>query len=624
MIARSARQLPDAATVLSLILYAALCALILVTLGAGLGWLDRPVPSFAQLPVPDYMRDSILGFYDKSELRLTLFAMLALSIALALLFLWLASHRKPVWRLHPAHAAFAIVLYFAAIVLPPYEVNLDHWMPMVAAATGIRNGIWPYFSGYDSGYGLLAPTVLALWLASFGLSTLSLSALLSACTLVAGSASFTLMRRLTGSRSVALLGTGYLLVMATGSVAVISTFRAPVQITLGALLLYTSLRGDARSILAGFLFGLVGLWAPPFGAFAVAGYVGAHAYCIWQAPARQRFAAARPLLAMFAGLLVPLAIIRLAASAAGTSDLFGALGSAGSLFMLGYANVAQRFDLIIIPAFLLVVLYAGLLYRRLARGRTLTRRHLFVGATLIGAIPWVLYATGRSDATHYYAAWWALMPCMALFGWGFVRLLALSPARHPAHRPARLSLTVLCVLFIVLFPFYRLNELMASYITGYERAREAWYAACITGKACDMRNKPSLANYLRQAAEPLALGRLRYDRGLVEACRRNFAILSYVDAWIYAIGDCYAPTGMPTVNLINSRDELERHVALLAAQPQVLLDPGSNTFKQWKGDMLGEIKARLLARGFGETPGCGRFSVLSRAAPDSALAKLCD
>jgi len=622
--ARNARKLPDAATVLSLVLYAALCALILVSLCAGLGWLDRPAPSFDQLPAPAYMRNSTLGFYDKSELRLALFAMLALSAALAIVFLRMAARRKPIPCLHPAHAAFAIVLYFTTVLLPPYDVNLDHWFPLVSAATGIRNGVWPYFSGYDSGYGLLAPVTLVIWLAAFGLSSLSLTALISVSTAVAGAASFKLMRMLTGSRAVALLGTSYLLLEATGPIAVISSFRAPVQITLGALLLYASLRGDTRGALAGFLFGMVALWNPPFGAFAVAGFTCAHACRIWQSSVRSRHAAARPLLAMFAGLILPPVIIGTAITGAGLNGGLDALAAGGGLVMLGYGNLGQQFDLIILPGFLLAVLYAALLYRRQARGLMLTRRTLFAGAALIGAIPWVLYATGRSDATHYYAAWWALLPCIVLVAWGFIRLLALRPPRQRRSQPARLSLTLLCVLFIVLFPFYRFNELLGNYMTGYESAREAWYSACIAGKSCDARNKPSLANHLREATKPLAAERLAHDRGLGEACRRNIAILSYNDAWIYTTGNCYTPTGMPTVNLINTNTELERYVALLDAQSQVLFDPGLNIYSQWRGDMLGEIKSRLLARGFTETPGCGRFSVLSRDAPDSSLARLCD
>ena len=628
MSASSTRKLPDAATLLSLVLYAALCALILVTLCAALGWLDRPVASFDQLPVPAYMQESTLGFYDKSELRLTLFAMLALSIALAILFLYKAAHRTPALRLHPAHAAFAIVLYFSAVVLPPFEVDLDHWFPLVSAATGIRNGVWPYFSGYDSGYGLLAPSVLVLWLAIFGLTKLSFAALLAASTVIAGGASFWLMRILTGSRAVAFLGTSYLLLEATGPTAVISSFRAPVQITLGSLLLYASLGGGRGGMLAGFLFGMVALWNPPFGAFAVAAYVCAHACRVWQNRAPARRSAARALLAMFTGLLLPLVLIgtgiTIAGSNDGLSDALNALTAGGSVVMLGYGNLGQRFDLIILPGFILAVLFTALLYRRLARGLALTRRILFTGATLISAIPWVLYAMGRSDTTHYYAAWWALLPSIVMLAWGGVRLLAIQPLREPGRQPSRLSLTLLCILFIALFPFYRFNERLAAYITAYEPAREAWYRACAAGKSCDGDKKPSLANYLREEAKPLAAGTLAHDRGLGAACRRHLAILSYRDGWIYATANCYTPIGMPTVNQINTNAELDRHVAQLAAQPQVLFDPGLNIYSQWRGDMLGEIRTRLLARGFTETPGCGRFSVLSRGVPDVSLARLCD
>lgn len=625
MSARIAYRVPDAATLASLVLYAALCALIIVTAVAGLGWLDRPVHSIAELSVPGYMERSTLGFYDKSELRLTLSVMVALSVALTLVFVLLTGLRHKAVRLHPAHAVFAIVLFFAAAPLPPYEVNLSHWSPMVAAATGIRHGVWPYFSGYDSGYGLLAPAALALWLAAFGVSELSLTAMISACTLIAGGASFALMRKLTGSRAVALLGTAYLLLEATDAMAVTSTYRAPVQITLGALLLYESLRGGTRGIVAGALFGLVALWAPPFGAFAAVGYTCAHAWRIGQTRVPRRLAATLPLLAMIAGLAVPIAIIFTVRPAVHLANVLDALGSTGNLFLLGWGNLPQRLDLIVLPGFLLVVTYAGLVFRRLLRGRPLTRRYLFVGGALIAAIPWVIYATGRSDARHHLAAWWALLPCIALLAWGFVRLLALTPARNPASQPARLSLTVLCVVFVIWFPLYSFNQALGRYLTGYEEERARWYALCAQGKECNARDKPSLANYIRKEATPLSVERMGRDRALVEACRRGHAIVSYVDVWIYATGNCYSATGMPTVILINSLDELARYVAQLTTQPVIIFDSVPDIYAQWKGELLGEIKGQLLTRGFSETQGCGRFSILSNGTlPNPAWASLCD
>ncbi|HEY5292884.1 MAG TPA: hypothetical protein VIJ43_11285, partial [Burkholderiales bacterium] len=229
-------------TVLSLVLYAALFSILLVTVRAALGWLDRPTPPFSQTALPAYMQSSALGFYDKSEVRLALTEMLMFTVASALVFVQSATYfvlrQGRALHLYPASAAFALVLYFSSVYLPPFKINADHWFPFIAAATGIGHGDWPYMGGFDSGYGLLAPAFLALWLSWFGLSPLSLSATIMASNLVSGAASFALIRKLTGSRAVALFSTACMLLYATDTLAVTSTFRAPVQITLGALLLF--------------------------------------------------------------------------------------------------------------------------------------------------------------------------------------------------------------------------------------------------------------------------------------------------------------------------------------------------------------------------------------------------
>ena len=113
---------------------------------------------------------------------------------------------RPRRILHPATALFAILLFFASLYLPPYEIDIDHWFPFVGTATAIRNGIWPYIGGYDPGYGFLRPAFLAAWVAAFGLSALSLSAMLMLTNLLAGAAAFALIHRLTASRVVALVG----------------------------------------------------------------------------------------------------------------------------------------------------------------------------------------------------------------------------------------------------------------------------------------------------------------------------------------------------------------------------------------------------------------------------------
>ena len=111
--------------------------------------------------------------------------------------------------MHPVSLLFAVLLILGTFHLPPYIVNAEHWHPFVATAAAIRNGDWPLIGGFDSGYGLLCPAFLAVWLGAFGISKLSLSALVMLSSVVAGTASFVLIRGLTSSRPLALVGALY-------------------------------------------------------------------------------------------------------------------------------------------------------------------------------------------------------------------------------------------------------------------------------------------------------------------------------------------------------------------------------------------------------------------------------
>jgi hypothetical protein len=633
---RAAAPAPLAAgAIFSLVLYALLAAIVVLSVRAALGLLDRPVLPFDQTPLPAYMQQAALGYYDKSELRLALLELLCFTAALAWLFLesarYLALRRGRPPRPHPASAAFALVLYFAAVALPPYAVNAEHWLPFVASATGIRHGVWPYLDGFDSSYGLLAPAFLALWLSWFGLSELSLSALIMASNLVCGAAGFALMRRLSGSRAVALLGSAILLLQATHATAVTSAFRAPLQITLGALLLYRSLSGRGSRAAAGFLFGVIALWSPPFGAFALAGFVLAHgyaAYCAGAAQRREHLAAMR---AMLAGVVLPLAAIWAAnaGTAAGPEELYAGATAGSKLALLGFGNSAQQIDPIVFPALMMLVLYLSATFHRLQRGRRISARGLFVGASIVAALPYIVYATGRSDASHYFAAYWALMPGMALLFYGLARLLSLRPQAAPVNPGLpRWSLGrsagMLAVVYLIAFPYARLTEAVANQALAYEPAREKWYQACAAGKDCDSALKPSLRRYLEQARRRLPgvepVGR---DAGLAAACRQGIPVVSYRDALIYAAADCYTPLGLPTVNQVITRHDLERYTARLQLHRHIVVDHGSNAFAQWRGDMIGEIKSRLQALGYAERAGCGTFSVLSKEDPAALLRRLC-
>ena len=619
----------DSSTVLSLVLYAALTAIAVITARAALGWLERPTPPFDQLPLPKYTQSSVLGFYDKSELRLALYEMLIFTVTFGMAFVrsaaYVASRTQKPLRLHPETAVFSVALYFSAVFLPPFsDFNITHWFPFIAGATAIQNGAWPYFSGLDFGYGLLCLSFLSVWVAALGLSSLSLSAAIMLSDLVAGAASYVLILKLTGSRVVALLAASLLLYGATDLLVVTSTFRAPVQIAMSSLLLYTSLRNRKHRAWAGALFGLAVLWNPTFGVFAAVSFVLVHAYRGVNCEGGERASHLKSIAAMFGSLVLPLLLIWIytGPGASRLSEFYA--GSGGALFLLGYANVAQRFDPLVIPAAMLGVLYMALVLHRTTRSRKLTVRTLFVGASMISAIPYVIYATGRSDWSHHLAAYWALVPSMALLFYGLVRLPSVRPGEYAVRRLAvrkRIGLTntALLVFFLTLYPFAQLSSAIANYTTRSEPAREKWYTDCAAGKGCDISRKPNLTNYLRDANQVL----LQIDPRFAAACREGTAILSSYDALIYASAHCYPASGLPTVNLIVTRDELDKYVKYLETREHILFDGTKTAYTAWKGDMLGEIKSRLLSRGYAESQGCGRISILSRGDPSAVTQRLC-
>ena len=543
---------------------------------------------------------------------------------------------------HPVTAVFAVLLLFASLYLPPYNIDIDHWFPFVSAATSIRHGLWPYLGGYDSGYGLLRPAFLAVWLAGFGLSALSLSALVMLCNLIAGAAAFVLIRRLTASRVIALVGALYPLQGITESAmegarfyAVHSSYRAPVLITLCALLLYLSLRDRPRRMVPGFLFGLTVLWDPPFGAFAAAGFLLAHGCLALRASRGARMTHLGTIGAMVSGIVLPLAFAWAGGAVlVSPTEIYRKLSGTGAMFLFGYANKSQKFDPIVIVAFVIGILYLALILTRWLRSRRLTRRHLFVTASLIAAIPYVLYALGHSDPVYYLPAYWALIPSAAFLFYLFLRAqMAKGGTRTVVPRPIRAPAAavrgaVLAALFAVAYVWgwFPLDRILAikNISARYELAKAAWRRECLAAAGCDLRNQPSLPDYMRQASRPLyEAGHLGFDPALLAACRHGLVILSYADAWIYATAGCYSPIRIASAASMSTQPAYERMLEVLQRQQQIIVDPHKNGYAEWTGDILADLKASLIKQGFSETAGCGRFSVLSRSDPAQVLRLLC-
>ena len=497
------------ATIVSLASYALLLSIVLLTVRSAMGLLELPIVPFEPAEFAPGMRRATVGYYDKAELRLALLELVVLTVLFTVVFVRLASdwaHQqgKP-FALHPMSAAFAFVLYFASVRLPPYSVDPEYWYRLVATATQIDAGEWRSLAA-DADQGPLRPYLRLLWLSAFGSSPLSLSAAATACTIAAGIAIFVLMRKLTGSRAVALLGASYLLLEATTTPGVRLGFPAPAHVAFAMLLLYLSLHSGGGRKWPAFLFGLVLPWDPLFGAFAAISFLLTHGGRIDRSPTLHRSAGVRTLLAMGGGILASvvagLALDGVLASSSPQAPL------AGEALKLRAAAAGLESPLpllvLLVPVFLLLALAS----RRRGRPRQWSARALFAGSSLLCAVPYACLAAVRAEPSHAYAIHWVLLPAASVALYGCVR--AISFASRPgvlrrvrAARAFGMSGLVLVVCFDIAFPVERLNRVIERYATAYEFERATWYRQCTTERVCDPGTKPSLAHHVRHASRPL-------------------------------------------------------------------------------------------------------------------------
>lgn len=501
------------ATIVSLASYALLLSIALVTVRAALGLLELPLVPFEQAWLAPGMQHASVGYYDKSELRLALLELLALTVTFTIVFVrlasdWVLQRRKPL-AMHPLSAAFAFVLYFASVRLPPYPIDLDYWHPLVAAATGIQPGEWLSLID-DPSRGWLRPHLLALWLSAFGLSALSLSAVTTICSAAAGIASFALLRRLTGSRAVALLGASYLLLEATATHADRLAVPAPAHVALALLTLYLSLRLRGALMWPAFLFGLIVAWDPLFGAFAAIGFLLAHGGQILQSQSEVRATRVRALFAMGAGIGVSLvAALVVHGSLMWSSPQTDVTPVTQGILALRPDRPGLEsplpFLLLVVPA----LLFLALTPRKRGSFRQWSTRRIFAGASLLCAIPYAFLAASGAHPWHWYSIQWVLLPAAALALYGPVRAISLNRRfatlwRFRAALSLGMNALLLVVCFDLFFPTDRLNRVVARYATAYESERATWYRKCAAGLACDAGAKPSLAYYVRDASRPFA------------------------------------------------------------------------------------------------------------------------
>jgi hypothetical protein len=83
---------PGIATILSLVSYALLLSIALLTVRAALGLLELPVVPIEPAGLAPGMRSGSVGYYDKSELQLALLELAALTVVFSILFVRLAEH----------------------------------------------------------------------------------------------------------------------------------------------------------------------------------------------------------------------------------------------------------------------------------------------------------------------------------------------------------------------------------------------------------------------------------------------------------------------------------------------------------------------------------------------------
>ena len=500
------------ATIVSLVSYALLLSIALLTVRAALGLLELPVVPIEQAGLAPGMQRASVGYYDKSELRLALLELLALTVVFAIVSVRLANQwvrqRRKVFALHPLTAAFALVLYFASVRLPPYPIDLDYWHPLIAAATGIQPGEWMSLID-DPRRGWLRPHLLALWLSAFGLSALSLSAVTTVCSVVAGIASFALLRRLTGSRAVALLGASYLLLEATATHADQGALPAPAHAALALLALYRSLRLRGGRTWPAFLFGLTVTWDPLFGAFAAFGFLLAHGGQILQSQNEVRATRVRALLAMGAGIGASLVVALVVhGSLTGSSPQTDVTPVMQGIVALRADRPALESALPFLSLLVPLLLFLALTPRKHGRFRQWSARRIFAGASLLCAIPYAFLAAASDDPRHWYSIQWVLLPAAALALYGPVRAILNEHFGRPLHfgaaLPLGMSALLLVVCFDLFFPIERLNRVVAGYATAYESERAAWYRQCAAGLGCDAGAKPTLAYYVRDASRPFA------------------------------------------------------------------------------------------------------------------------
>ena len=622
---------PGTKTSAALLIYAVLASVLTITMRDALGFLDvAPFKSVysGEIPLELFRADAHQSVYEKHDIKLMV-GQFALVFALYAAFLLEGARALGAFyraRLSPATALFAFVLFFAIVKLPPYTLDMPHWSPFLASASGISEGRWPYLHHYSVQYGLLNAGALALWLKAFALTPISLAFFVFSLTALSAILAFLLVRRLTNSKGAALLA-GALLVtnfydMDAALLAPnMGALRSHFQIISGLYLLWASLKPKVAisCLIAPFLFGFVCLWEPVYGLFMALSFwlISAYRYFL-----RHEKAALRQSLALLAGALLPViaaAMIRPPELSFFSADTYNVLFSNHRLFMEGFGTAPQKFYSaeILVLAFYMAAAFVA--YRQLSVGRGFTSMHLFIFATALMSPPWIAYELGNSNRAYLNPLAWLLAPATAVIIFTAYRYSVMTGSRVRLYAVSIIAAAPLFTMDIV----KPLETGIGAYLTKYEEERAAWYRGCAEnireGRECDPVEQPGLRFYANAAAESsFGLGQtvgteFSYyapNLFLARACSRGVPIISNVDSVIHIRNGCPSPLKFPSTQHLTGKTLIAEYMKEIRKFPVIVFD--ERRFSQYYTEgLFTRIKGELLDSGYKAVERHGVISVLA-------------
>jgi hypothetical protein len=596
-------------THLALVIYAALGAALLVAARQAAGF-DDPAPDWTSTRIPSYLfgDNADVTVYDKAHVRLILVTWLALWAGLAIILpLWWRYLRASVRRtvqLRMPTALFVALALAGSITLPPFAMDQAHWSVWVGPAVDVGRGMWPFLNE-SSGYGFLSAGAVAAWMRLFSIGDLSLAVLVSLATLASISLLYVLVRAVTRS---AWVGLGCAAILMVGfydlprAIAVPNTgaLRWQLAALAGLYSFWKSFsHRRAAAVLASIGFGLCVLWDPPFLGFLAIAFLGAHLYRLLISRKTDHLV---PLIAAGAGVLCVLAAIALTMRwpGDGLAGIVKRATETSTVYLEGFANRAQTFGwfepvCLAIGAFVVYSLWRRAWLQR----RRLRRTDLFLAGSLFATIPCVVYDMGRTDAAPVFALMWVTLPSAALLLARYYRHARMT--RRPIWPVVVPTLLLLSTLNLPYAWAARASDLA----THYEKDRLTWAATCAQqvrlGSGCDLATLPTFQHGLTAATQPAFRVDDPSNAALISACQGGQAILSEMDAFVYALGKCDG--GDRPGSLVNTIVVPDIQPVLESAMrmQEVAVDHRFGPLHHWR-EFVDYAEAQLRSRGFVPIP----------------------